>query len=59
MFELRKDKAILDAIHDGESTGSIARRLKGGMTCITEFITFGSCVRNGGFCRISDEILRL
>jgi hypothetical protein len=35
MIELRKDKEILDAIQSGESTGSIARRLKVGTTRIT------------------------
>jgi hypothetical protein len=35
MFELRKDKEILVAIHSGEYAGSIARRLKVGATRLT------------------------
>jgi hypothetical protein len=34
-FELRQGKEILGAIHDGESTGSIVRRLTVGTTRIT------------------------
>jgi hypothetical protein len=45
MFELRKEKEILDPIHGGESTGSIARRQKVGPARVTA-LKYGSALNH-------------